>query len=298
MKIPITLMLVLALSSPAPQYHWFASGDGQRIAYTVQGRGPAMLVVPGGPGLDGAYMRAAVKGLDAKAYIMDPRGTGASHVPETPQFINVGNILIDMERLRRSLHLQRWIVMGHSFGGYLAQAYAARYPNRVAALLLVSSSAPDLSLEAQVQREFSHVTATDQATLNGLRALSVKHPDAAMHIQMDTLLPYYFADRSKWPQVKPLMDPPHNSYAMARALYVDLGSNHSTGSLRALRAPVLAIYGQKDGGVDVFSRAIEQNTAHVRVAVVKDAGHFVWIEQPQVFRRTVNSFLDGVRHLH
>ena len=292
MKLLGALLLVLSVVSPAVPFRYVTSGDHRRIAYTVQGAGPAMVVVPGGPGLDGAYMREAVKGLDATAYVIDPRGTGASHVPETPAYITVGKIVDDMDSLRESLHLNTWIVMGHSFGGYIAQAYTARYPNRVRALILVSSTAPDLGTEAQVQQQMSSMlTQSDRAKLRRLQMLSRTDADAAMQGQMDTLLPYFFADRAKWPAIKPLMDPPHNSYAMARALYADLSLRHNAGSLRGFRMPAMAIYGQKDGGVDVFSRAILQNTGNARIAVVTDAGHFIWLEQPAVFRRTVNAFL-------
>lgn len=295
MKVLAAALLVTGAASAVP-FHTFASSDGHRIAYTVQGAGPAMAVLPGGPGLDGAYMRIGVRGLHARSYVIDPRGTGASRMPETTRNITVAAMLDDLERLRASLRLQRWIVMGHSFGGYLAQAYAARYPEHVRALVLVSSSAPDLSLESQVQQQFyGQLSAQDRATLAGLRNLQRTDPDRAMQTQMDTLLPYFFAGRSNWPKVKPYMDPPHNSYAMARALYSDLGAVHNAGSLRALKAPVLVLYGEKDGGVDVFSRAILDNTRNAHLAVVRGAGHFVWVEQPAVFRDTVNAFLAQVR---
>ncbi len=290
MKLLAAALLTLALASPAPNY--FTSADHYRIAYYAQGNGPAMLVIPGGPGLDSAYLRDAVKSLNVRSYLIDLRGTGASHVPETPSAITVNHMLQDMERLRVSLHLRNWIVFGHSFGGYLAQAYAAKYPDAVRALVLVSSSAPDLSLEAQVQHSLAQrISPNDQIRLSALRELNTTNPDAAMQQQMDIMLPYFFADRSKWPKVKPYMDPPHNSYAMSRALYRDLGANHVAGSLRLLQAPALIVYGAKDGGVDPFSRAIRANLNSSKLAIVNNAGHFVWVEQPKIFAITINDFL-------
>jgi proline iminopeptidase len=197
-----------------------------------------------------------------------------------------------METLRRTLHIGRWIVMGHSFGGYLAQAYASRYSGSVRALILISSSAPDLKLEGQVQQQMAaQLSPRDRAKIASLGGLYRRNPDAAMQQQMDTLLPYFMADRRNWPKIKPLMDPPHNSYAMSRALYADLASHYEAGSLHMLHVPVLAIYGEKDGGVDLFSQAIRANTNGARIAVVAGAGHFIWLEQPEVYRATINRFL-------
>jgi proline iminopeptidase len=298
MIVATVLAVMLAAASPASSFHYFTSSDRQHIAYTVQGSGDAMLAIPGGPGLDGAYLRRAVQGLNARSYVIDIRGTGASHVAATQQNITVEKIVDDFETLRKSLHLRSWIVMGHSFGGYLAQAYAARYPGSVRALILVSSTAPDLRLEGAVQQSVSRILSPgDREKLGRAASISRFNPDAAAREQTDIILPYFFADRSKWPQVKPLVDPPHNSYAMARALYPDLSTHAFAGSLRTFRNPVLVLYGEKDGGVDTFSRSILDNAPSARLGVVQNAGHFIWVEQPHVFDNTVNTFLAslGVR---
>ncbi|HET7814805.1 MAG TPA: alpha/beta hydrolase [Candidatus Baltobacteraceae bacterium] len=292
MIVATAMAFMLAAASPAAQFQYFTSNDRHRIAYTVQGAGDPMLVIPGGPGIDGAYLRRAVGGLRARSYVIDIRGTGASHVAPTQQNITVDKILGDFESMRKTLHLRSWIVMGHSFGGYLAQAYAARYPGAVRALVLVSSTAPDLRLEGSVQQSVSAMlTQGDRDKLGRAAGMMRFNPDAAAREQTDTVLPYFFADRSKWPQVRPLVDPPHNSYAMARALYPDLSVHSFAGSLRAFTAPVLMLYGEKDGGVDVFSKSIFANTPTAKLGVVKNAGHFIWVEQPRVFDGTVNTFL-------
>lgn len=299
MKRSIVLAAALAATtavSAAAAFRYVTSTDHQQIAYTVQGNGPAMLAIPGGPGIDGAYLRSALRGVQARSYVIDVRGTGASHVANTTANITIDHILSDFERLRAANHLRSWIVFGHSFGGYLAQAYAARYPQSVRALILVSSTAPDLRLEGQVQRSVSQMLSPqDRQKLSTLSLLYRTNPDEAMREQTDTILPYFFADRSKWRLVAPLVDPPHDSYAMSRAFFPDLQTHAFAGSLRSFRNPVLVVYGEKDGGVDVFSKSILDNTPTAHLAVIANAGHFVWIEQPRVFADTVNRYLRQLR---
>ena len=293
-RLCILLALALTAAAPTPGFHYFTALDHRQIAYTVQGEGPPMVVIPGGPGLDGAYMRVAVQGLRARSYVMDPRGTGRSHVPERLGDISLRALVSDIEELRKSLHVNRWIVMGHSFGGFIAQAYAANYPEHIQALILVSSTAPDLSVETQVQEQMSaRLSPADRAAMARARELNKTNPDAAQRLQMQTLLPKFFADRKNFKKLQPYLAPEHNSTAMARVMFEDLQQNQYAGSLQNLHAPVLVVYGQKDAGVDTFVHAILKATS-ARVAIVKNAGHFIWLEQPGVFDSTVNTFINNL----
>ena len=42
----------------------------------------------------------------------------------------------DLEALRETLGLEKWVLLGYSYGGFLAQLYTVRYPERVAGLVL------------------------------------------------------------------------------------------------------------------------------------------------------------------
>jgi proline iminopeptidase len=52
----------------------------------------------------------------------------------------------DLECLRQHLRLDRWIILGHSFGGMLARYYATIHPQRITSLSLSSSGGIDLEL--------------------------------------------------------------------------------------------------------------------------------------------------------
>src|SRR6202030_1989560 len=49
---------------------------------------------------------------------------------------NTANLIADIERLREHLHIERWLVLGGSWGSTLALAYAQRYPERVTEIIL------------------------------------------------------------------------------------------------------------------------------------------------------------------
>lgn len=119
-------------------------GDGNRIAWEVSGvpDGVPALVLHGGPGSGaGPGWR---RYFDPSAYriiVFDQRGCGSStpHAsdPATDIATNTTDHLIaDIERLRTHLGVERWLILGASWGSVLGLTYAQRYPERVTAMVL------------------------------------------------------------------------------------------------------------------------------------------------------------------
>lgn len=119
-------------------------GDGQRIYWETCGNpvGKPAVVLHGGPG-SGCARQAQL--FDPGAYrivLFDQRGAGRS-LPRvavgTDLSTNTTDHLIeDIERLRRRLGVDSWLVWGGSWGATLALAYSERYPERVTEMVLAS----------------------------------------------------------------------------------------------------------------------------------------------------------------
>ena len=114
--------------------------------FGTRGTALPVIAVNGGPGLSHAYMlqndvwqRIARHRL---VVLYDQRGTGASkHLqPGAPQTMDAQ--VADLEAIRASLGLQKFALVGDSYGGLLAMAYAAAHPEHVAMLVLSDSAAP------------------------------------------------------------------------------------------------------------------------------------------------------------
>jgi pimeloyl-ACP methyl ester carboxylesterase len=65
-------------------------------------------------------------------------------------------------------------------------------------------------------------------------------------------------------------------------------------ALRAVRAHVLVVVGERDAltGASVAERFAEQ-LPNATIAVIADAGHFPWVDEPEAFRKAVEDFLSG-----
>ncbi len=99
--------------------------------------GAPLLILHGGPGGGiNPYYRQLADPRHYRVVLFDQRGCGQSTPRAELRENTTGHLVADMERLREHLGLDRWIVLGGSWGSTLALAYAQRHPERVAALVL------------------------------------------------------------------------------------------------------------------------------------------------------------------
>lgn len=134
-------------------------GDGNLIYWEMSGnvRGKPAVVLHGGPGSGcSPHWRRYFDPAAYRIVLFDQRGCGRSTPdaadPSTDLTANTTHHLIaDIERLRESLGIERWLVFGGSWGTTLGLAYAERYPSRVSELVL-------FSVTNTTRREVSWVT--------------------------------------------------------------------------------------------------------------------------------------------
>ncbi len=119
-------------------------GDGNLVYWETCGnpRGKAAVVLHGGPGSGCTPWHRRL--FDPSAYrvvLFDQRNCGRS-TPHASAFDtslasnNTQNLIADIERIREHLGVERWLVLGGSWGSTLALAYAERFPNRVTEIIL------------------------------------------------------------------------------------------------------------------------------------------------------------------
>lgn len=119
-------------------------GDGQQIYWEVCGNpeGKPAVFLHGGPG--GGSSPDHRRLFDPERYrivLLDQRGCGRSlpHASEDPSALATNttwHLVADIERLREHLDIDRWLVLGGSWGSTLALAYAETHPERVSELIV------------------------------------------------------------------------------------------------------------------------------------------------------------------
>jgi proline iminopeptidase len=121
-------------------------GDGHQVHWETHGNpaGKAAVVLHGGPGAGCTPWWPGLFDLDAyRVVLFDQRGCGRSRphasAPVVDLTANTTHHLVgDIERLRAHLGIERWLVLGGSWGSTLALAYAQSHPQSVSELVLFS----------------------------------------------------------------------------------------------------------------------------------------------------------------
>ncbi|MDR3628165.1 MAG: alpha/beta hydrolase, partial [Ignavibacteriaceae bacterium] len=116
----------------------YATVNGAKLWYEIKGSGDPVVLIPGGPGNSHIYLTPWFDELtkNHKVVYFDAFGRGASDRAKDSAEYSFKRDVEDLEGLRKALGFEKWNVLGHSYGGMVAQAYALEYPNSVDKLIL------------------------------------------------------------------------------------------------------------------------------------------------------------------
>jgi proline iminopeptidase len=214
--------------------------------------------------------------------------------------LGIGAQVADIERIRQILGEDKLIVIGHSFGGFLASLYAAEFPEHVEALILVAPAdvlvmpQTDGGLFEEVRKRLPENMQQDYAAylkdyMNFGNIFSKSEADlAALN---EGFIPYYAA-------VAKTSIPVEGKAGgwMVQAMYLSMGTRHDYhGALKSVKAPVLVIHGANDLQPEKASRNYADSFSNSRFVVIENAAHFSFNDQPEKFSAVTGEFLSGLK---
>lgn len=275
----------------------FDGPDGTRLAYHQAGVGRPLTCLPGGPMQSSAYL-GDLGGLSAYRLLvrLDLRGTGASAVPADPASYRCDRLVDDVEALRGHLGLDRIDLLGHSAGAALALLYAARHPDRVGRLALITPSPRAVGLE---------ITDLDRRRVAELRRGEAWFADAfaaferiwsgeATDADWTAIAPFTYG---RWDAVAQahVAGEASQKNAEAAAVYYSAGAldpEATRAALARLRAPVLLVAGEYDVALPPACAAEYAGLfRQAELAVHPGGGHYPWLDDPEWFAQALAGFL-------
>jgi len=292
------LLIVFAAALPttghAAAAGKFARVNGVSLWYEIRGGrlGTPLMVLNGGPGVSHAYLLISPV-WDSLArrrpvVLYDQRGTGKSAPLAKGQSCTLGDQVADLDALRARLGYARMDVLGHSWGGILGMAYAARHPDRIEHLILCDSGAPKWEDTKFLFRDvFPEITTRQDAVqfaeyLGDTAALNADFREYQSMLACDP-------DRRSFMRDGPL---PQFSTSVNAAIIADLRQVDLNPELPKFGFPTLVLTGRFDANVaPSVAWKIHGAVPRSEFTVFERSGHLPFYEEPAAFIERVERFL-------
>ncbi len=280
-----------------------ALDGGGSLYYEVEGEGPPVLLVGGGPGADHAHYHPWFSALAERHTVVyyDHPGTGRSEagVGET---YTLETYAAAIEALRACLGPTTVSLVGLSFGGLPAVDYALRHPDRVRSLVLSNAHVDARGWQGG---NIDHVNDTLRlhfpetwAQILALRERGIRSLDDSYQDLVARALP-----RLEWahPDARPSLEHDQRFTPAAYEAFVGADPEWVVGgtlggydpALESITAPTLVVCGRWDG-LTLPSIAAEcaRRIAGSQWHVFQDSAHRPWAEQPADYFDLVGEFLE------
>lgn len=267
-----------------------AAVGGTTLAYHEVGHGPVCLVLNGGMGTDHTMYRSLDPLGDRLRLVhFDQRGTGSSGRPP-PSTLTMAQLADDAADLAGQLGTDRVLVMSHSFGGFVAQELALRYPELVAGLILVGTTAGQLGA---TDRPGDDQGPPPPTAVAAIMAAMGPEPgtDEELAATIRLLMPHYL-HRFDSKVAAGLLEHAVFDAATFRATAALLSTWSVADRLDRVLAPTLLLAGRHDPVCSAAqSYRIARRVPSAEVVVFENSGHFPWLDEPAAFYRVVRQWL-------
>jgi proline iminopeptidase len=284
-------------------------GDAE-LYVEVEGKGTPLVLINGGPGGTHHYFHPWFSRLrgQAKVVYYDQRGCGLSDFKPGEKGYSVEQAVADLEAVRKALGLEKWVVLGYSYGGFLAQLYTVLHPENTAGLVLLGAS-PGMKADVGPSREGEFITAGERERMKEARkelnAYAETH--ALPRQKFVELLIYNNFINGDWKRQN-FYRPSADRLAQI-ALYEWVNDQNFNGIMGQSQAgwdftgafadnpiPTLILEGRWDLTWGEKKREVlKGNHPRAEMIVFENAAHGIYDEDPDGFFRALKSFLKGLK---
>jgi len=293
----------------------FVDANGVMIYYMSTGHGQPLMIVHGGPGASHDYFLPYLLPL-ARHYriiFIDERGSGRSQKLEDRSGYTIENMVEDVEAVRQALGLGKISLLGHSYGGALAQAYALKYQRNLSHLILASTWSSTVAMNQVFVRMKENMTPELRERIDKLEAQGLfghgkdyeknrYTNDYMIAAWGEGYFPYVYRNRP---------DPNYDPIAagnMSWDLYREMWGEHGefvidgnlksveyTNRLPSIKVPTLILVGEHDECDPSLSQTMHSKIAGSKLVILPTAGHMTFVDQTGMFIKAVDGFLSRAK---
>lgn len=274
----------------------FSAHDGTELAYHVFGEGAPVVCLPGGP-QDSAYL-GELGGLSAhrQLVMLDIRGTGKSAVPEDPASCRCDRLVDDVEALREHLGLDRMDLLAHCAGTNLAAQHAARHPERIGKLALITPStrAVGIAVTGETRRETARLRKDEAWFPAAYAALESIRAGRATDDSWKAIAPFSYGRWDAETRAHEAAGDGQRNKTVTDAFGAEgaFDPEATRAELAAFDTQVLLVAGEVDvSAPPAVVAEFAELFPNAEFVVQPEAGHFPWLDDADRFVAATSTFL-------
>ncbi len=259
---------------------------------------PTMIILHGGPGFDHTYLRPWLDPMSefAQLIYIDQRGCGRSQ-RHTHEYYQLGIMADDIVLFCKALDIERPIVLGQSFGGFVALSIAHRHADFAAGIILFDTSPAwtggyDLDALEQIVggergkelREIAHRESTGQATEAELKRFEQE------------IMPLYWHQGYKQEYTEALYNNPLVNMDIAMYMMGTLSKEYDLRpNLQQIHIPALVLQGRYDWVTPMAgAQEMAEKIPYAQLHIFEHSGHMVFLEEQEELVSVIKQWIQSL----
>ena len=317
MKNIITIIAFISISinvfaQPKPPEVKHAPGNfvevnGAKLWYEIEGDGDPVILIPGGPGNSHTYFHPWFSDLAKhhKVIYLDAFGRGKSDRAKDSTEYTFKRDVEDIEGLRKALKIEKWSVLGHSYGGMVAQEYALKYPGSINKLILSNSfysgemwQANDDNCNYEIKNQFPEAWEILQKVRS--EGYNSSSPEHMTSYYIPSGLLYFYdasnANKMSWDNLIMNFQVYYTLVGYDGDFIIggDIAKLDFRRKLKNLKMPMLIIEGRYDRvAIPRWSLKFKEYAPQAKFVMFEKSGHNPYIEEEEKYFQLLNEFLSG-----
>lgn len=267
--------------------------NGVELYVEERGEGVPLIAVHGGLGYDHSYLKPALEPLEDvfRVVYYDQRGNGRSErVPiET---LTIPQLADDIEALRAALDLDRFALLGHSYGGFVALQYATKHPERLSHLLVPDTGPGAFGPtedELAERGDRSWITPEVHAAAEAMSAPPTTDDDFLALVPR--IAPIYLYKAAPDELTRQLQACVLDAKAAVQG-FVALAGWSVASDLGKITCPTLVLCGRYDLlTTPECSKRLSSAIPDADLVWFEESGHFPWLEEPDMWDGAVRGWI-------
>lgn len=298
-NIVLIFTILTTFMSSSQTESTFNISSTSKLHYKTFGKGKPILIINGGPGMNCegfAFIAEELSKLNYKTIIYDQRGTGKSTLDKVNSSTITMDLMVnDIENLRKHLKIDKWTILGHSFGGILASYYTTKHPETIEKLIFSSSGGINMKFLSYISERMNNnlsKSEKDSLSIYQEKFDAGNHSKETLKSRAKYLSSAYVFNKNNAPIIAERLTQINfniNRLVIENLLKIKFDCSNS---FHNFKKPVLVLQGKNDIISTETAKEVADAFPNSELILIENCGHYGWLDAKETYLSSIEKFLN------